>query len=226
MAHENLRWGRRNSVSTQLFAANPVNEFSRLIEPDRILKIKRDYVTDIEATPEECNALADRFDLPEISELTSSMSLRREMAGSGSVEVEGTISAIVTRICVRTNEPFVVEESIPLFSIVRPVTPISKIVSQQRELEEQFGLDETRKSRKSSYRPQDRNLDDMDVMELQRILQQDISSEDDVLMEDEAIYTTDGTLDVGELVAQLFYLSLDPYPKKPGSDPVQASISG
>lgn len=210
------------------FSKRPENEFSRLVEPDRILKIKRDYLTDIVATPEECQALADRFDLPNIAALKASLSMRREMAGSGGIEVEGTVIGTVTRICVRTNEAFVMENlEMPLYSIVRPITPISTLVAKQRELEEQFGgFEDEKKSRKKNYRPQDRNVDEMDIMELQRLLQTDISSEDDVLMEDEAIYTTDGMLDVGELVAQLFWLSLDPYPKKPGSDPVSASISG
>jgi hypothetical protein len=50
--------------------------------------------------------------------------------------------------------------------------------------------------------------------------------EDASLMEDEAIYCVNGALDVGELVAQLFWLQLDPYPKKPGTTPVQRSITG
>ena len=58
------------------------------------------------------------------------------------------------------------------------------------------------------------------------MLEYDINNEDDVLMEDESIYPIDGLLDVGELVSQLFWLKLDPYPKKPGTDPVQKSITG
>ena len=67
----------------------------------------------------------------------------------------------------------------------------------------------------------------MDVLELQKLLQDDLGNEEDVLMEDESIYsTTGGFLDVGELVAQLFWLELDPYPKKPGTGPIQRSITG
>jgi len=33
-------------------------------------------------------------------------------------------------------------------------------------------------------------------------------------------------LDMGELVSQTFWLNLDPYPKKPGSGPVEFTISG
>jgi hypothetical protein len=64
-------------------------------------------------------------------------------------------------------------------------------------------------------------------VELQNILD-DIEGEyDDLLVEDESIYSLlTGTLDVGELVAQSFWLNLDPYPKKPGSGPIEISISG
>lgn len=67
-------------------------------------------------------------------------------------------------------------------------------------------------------------LQQMDIMEIQKLLQ-DIDVEDDV-MEDEAIYSADGILDIGELVAQMFWLKLDPYPRKPGSNFVQKSITG
>jgi hypothetical protein len=50
-----------------------------------------------------------------------------------------------------------------------------------------------------------------------------ISDEDDMLMEDGMIYPWDGALDVGE---QLFFLKMDPYPKKPGSDFTSFTITG
>lgn len=47
------------------------------------------------------------------------------------------------------------------------------------------------------------------------------------LVEDESIYSlSTGKLDVGELVAQTFWLQLDPYPKKPGTGPIEISITG
>ena len=54
---------------------------------------------------------------------------------------------------------------------------------------------------------------------------QDFNFEDDVV-EDESVFASDGILDIGELVAQMFRLKLDPYPKKPGSEPVRYSITG
>ena len=63
---------------------------------------------------------------------------------------------------------------------------------------------------------------------LQQLLQDDDDDDElaDVLMEDQAIYPVGGQMDLGELVAQLFWLQLDPYPKKPGTQPVRRSISG
>jgi hypothetical protein len=72
----------------------------------------------------------------------------------------------------------------------------------------------------------------MDVADLQSLLQ-DAEIDDTfdssaaaTLMEDEAIYSTTSLLDVGELISQLFWLQLDPYPRKEGSGPVQFSITG
>ena len=42
------------------------------------------------------------------------------------------------------------------------------------------------------------------------------------IVEDLAIFSSvTGILDVGELIAQSFWLQLDPFPKKPGTRPVQ-----
>lgn len=120
----------------------PMNEFSRTVPPDMVLKLhekqhqrhhstqqQRQYTVDIEATQEECTALAKRFQLNDISKLYSHLSLRPEgsngggstsSSGSGIV-VEGTVSASVTQTCVRTNENFNIDLEFPLFSIVRPV---------------------------------------------------------------------------------------------------------
>lgn len=54
---------------------------------------------------------------------------------------------------------------------------------------------------------------------------QEFDVEEDVV-EDEAVLGPDGYIDIGELVAQLFRLKLDPYPKKPGSKPINLSFSG
>ena len=45
------------------------------------------------------------------------------------------------------------------------------------------------------------------------------------IVEDLAIFSSvTGILDVGELIAQSFWLQLDPFPKKPGTRPVQMEL--
>ena len=237
--------GQRQSCFNTVLQANnskknlpieiPPNEFSRTLQPDRILKTKRGgsgYALTIAADETERKALALRFDLSEIAILSADLQLRpnligAKLAGGSGVEVEGTCKATVTQRCVRTNEDFQVDLEFPLYCIVRPVLPMSQLSSQyEDEQDDSPRRKQGPTTRKSSYRPQGRNIDEMDVMELQRMFQFDISDDDDVLMEDEAIYCIDGLMDVGELVSQLFWLKLDPYPKKPGTDPVQRSITG
>lgn len=208
------------------------NEFSRTVQPERILKARRDYNLEVEASAAERGALATRFDLTDVHALQASLVLRPEGLRASGVEVEGTISASVTQTCVRTNERFQVNVEFPLECIVRPVRPLShKNAADQQST----GMRESRssqastrnKKKKSSHRPQDRSIEAMDLLQLQQLLVDDeMTSNDAVLMEDEAIYSTEGLLDVGELVSQLFWLQLDPYPKKPGSKPIQTSITG
>ena len=214
--------GPRRSSSLHA-AAPPQNEFSRTVDPERVLRNKRDYVCTIQATDQECQALATRFDLPDLKSLSASLVLRGSRRTGDDIQVQGTLTATVTRTCVRTNQAFTQELSEqPLVALVRPVTPLSTLLA----LEETTRPPPNSNKKSSSRRANTVDPEDMDLMQLQRMLQQDIRSEDDdVLMEDEAIYATGGMLDIGELVAQLFWLSLDPYPKKPGTDPVQASIS-
>jgi hypothetical protein len=217
-------------TAIHVISPSNLNEFSRRVDPERI-RSRRDYALEIIATEVECQALASRFDLPDIQSLTAVLLLRPDGSRSDGVQVEGNITATITRACVRTGEYFVLPGmEVPLYSVVRPVTPIATVMSMEKAAftnsPKTTGGGKA-KQRKATYKPPDRNLDDMDIMQLQRLLQTDFSSEDDdVLMQDEAIYATDGMIDVGELVAQLFWLSLDRYPKKPGTDPVRASISG
>jgi len=226
---------RQRSSSTRFYAKRnaavpPQNEFSRTLRPERILKqsgsqTQRGYETTVTAEPSECEALATRFDLSEISSLAADLSLRPTHQRSTSVQVEGTCRATVTQRCVRTNEDFQVNLEFPLFCVVRPVVPLSEQLPGDIR-EEKYRKTEPRGGQTTSYRPDSTNLDEMDVLELQKMLQMDLSEEEDVLVEDESIYATDGLLDVGELVAQLFWLELDPYPKKPGTGPIQRSITG
>lgn len=209
------------------------NEFSRRIETDKILKTAsgnrrrtRDYRLTITADEDECEKLAKRFDLTKLSSLEANISLRPSKqystnSGFMTVYVEGTIEASVTQTCVRTNENFEVDVEFPLESIVKPVAT-------------NFILDENDEDTNSYNKPKmDRNLKSRDlkslndIMELQNAINQMEDEDEDILVEDESIYSlVSGVLDVGELVAQSFWLNLDPYPKKPGSGPVEMSISG
>uniref|UniRef100_A0A7S1CY52 Uncharacterized protein n=1 Tax=Cyclophora tenuis TaxID=216820 RepID=A0A7S1CY52_CYCTE len=171
--------------------------------------------------------------------------------GNLGVEVEGTVSACVTQTCVRTGETFQVDLEFPLYAITRPVTSFSSSSNNAAAADDDGDYDDwgagrgsdedfynsdsssnsrpnnnnnNNKRNKNSVRAPERNIDEMDVVALQKLLQN--VDEEDSVIEDEGIYTMDGTLDVGELVAQLFWLKLDPLPKKPGSDPVFMSISG
>ena len=223
-------------------AVPPPNELSRTLQPERILRTgsrrNSGYQASFKAEPSECQALANRFDLSEISSLAAELTLRPGSSGnryysaaisssasSASVLVEGTCRATVTQRCVRTNEDFQIDLEFPLHCVVRPVVASTETLGTE---ESSNGRTDPRGGRSNDYRPDLANnyLDGMDVLELQRMLQADLSAEDDVLMEDEAIYTVGGLLDVGELVAQLFWLELDPYPKKPGTGPIQRSITG
>lgn len=217
------------------------NEFSRTYRVDRILgggPRQRDYMIEVEAKEDELQNLATRFDLRDLFRLQAEVALRRERMSEGKapgVEVEGTIKARVTQQCVRTGEVFDVGVEFPLYCIVRPLALSSGPEEEELPPElleyEQKENKKRNKNKRGEKRLNKENggvktqaLQQMDIMEIQKLLQ-DIDVEDDV-MEDEAIYSADGILDIGELVAQMFWLKLDPYPRKPGSNFVQKSITG
>ena len=146
------------------------------------------------------------------------------------VEVEGTVIAAVTQTCVRTNENFNVDLEFPVFAVVRPIASLSDDTEEDDLSELEGYFEEERRSKKKNKKDSkavphaERNMNEMDMAELQRLLQ-DFDLDDDVL-EDENIYSMDGVIDIGELVSQILYLQLDPYPKKPGTYPIRTSITG
>lgn len=75
-----------------------VAEFSRLIAVEGIAPDKVRKET-IEATPQECAALAKRFDLRELSGLKADIKIRR-VEGGDVVRLEGHFSAEVVQTCV------------------------------------------------------------------------------------------------------------------------------
>lgn len=218
---------------TECFASN---EFSRLLDPERVLKLassssnnrnRREYPMNVEASPEECQALATRFDLPALGPLQAD-GVVRPASGTSGVEVEGSIRATLTQRCVRTNEDSSVNVEFPLYAIVRPTVPLHVAAAPMDEPGEEdlyAALGDKSPPRRNKAPP---NLENLNVFQLQQLMQ-DFDEDDelaDVLMEDQAIYPVGGKMDIGELVAQLFWLQLDPYPKKPGSEPVRRTISG
>ena len=226
----------------------PENEFSRRFRTDTVLpggRTARDYRVSIEANEEERAALAARFRLSEIARLEANVVLRRDKSGSAydtdDIHMDGTVLATVTQKCVRTNEDFDVNLEFDVNAAVRPV--------QSTETNDDADMEEIERAlassgagggggggggkrrnkrggggkRDKSIRT-DRSIDDVGMKALQDMLQE-FDVEEDVV-EDGAVLGSDGYIDVGELVAQLFRLKLDPYPKKPGSKPINLSFSG
>jgi len=213
------------------------NEFSRPLDTDRILRTTsgkqrrsyRDYQTTIEASSDECIQLAKRFELKNLESLKADifLSLPAHHNGRGgdalTVQVEGSILATLTQTCVRTNDDFEVTVEFPINAIVRPVS--SNFESEDKVSDEIPQIKKKKKNKTTT-----RNDRSYDMLELQQMIGRqmdefDFTAED--IIEDEAIYSAaSGILDVGELVAQAFWLNLDPYPKKPGSGPVEFTISG
>jgi hypothetical protein len=214
----------------------PANEFSRSYRIEGILSgghNQRGYSVKIAASNEELEKLASRFELNHIYQLEAEVMLRREQLSSSStnprVQVEGMINARLDQVCVRTGEIFDVNVEFPLFAIVRPMLPLGEKNRVDNIPSEVMSYAKDQKgNKKNTNKKRDRiktqNINDMDMGELQKLLQ-DFDVNDDVI-EDDAIYSIDGVLDLGELVSQLFWLKLDPYPKKPGSNPIWTSISG
>lgn len=80
----------------------PQAEFSRPVPVDGLGE--DEVVKRIEATAEECQALARRFDLLALGQLSASVRLRR-LPGRALVRVTGRFEAQVTQACVITLEP-------------------------------------------------------------------------------------------------------------------------
>ncbi len=78
------------------------NEFSRRYPVDKIQA--RTQALKLKAKPEECEAIAKRFNLIELDGFTATLQL--EPKGKGSLlEVQGTLKANVVQPCIITAEP-------------------------------------------------------------------------------------------------------------------------
>mmetsp|Transcript_22718 Transcript_22718/g.53649 ORF Transcript_22718/g.53649 Transcript_22718/m.53649 type:complete len:311 (-) Transcript_22718:46-978(-) len=222
------------------------NEFSRTLQfygngaPVR----KRPLDLSISATQTERDALAKRFRLSEIASLSADLTVQPAIGisssadGGNHIEAIGKVAARVTQNCVRTNDEFEVDLEfnfdIVLKAMSAPMDPGSNegelSAGEQAALEAASSLGSGRRLNKKGNRRKgvrggesSKDLDDMGMKQLQDILQ-DFEVTDDIL-EDEACFCTDGIVDVGEIVSQIFRSNLDPYPKKPGSDPVSYTFT-
>ncbi len=168
------------------------------------------------------------------------------------VEARGTVMAQVTQNCVRTNEEFDVDLEFSFDTVFRAMESTSLSANRVGKGSESQTLSDgelaaleaaadlnnvsARKNRTGkkqrggkkgvkglSGSQSSRDLDSMGMKELQDILM-DYEVTDEII-EDETCFCTDGIVDAGEIVAQMFRSKLDPYPKKPGSDPVSYSFT-
>jgi hypothetical protein len=166
------------------------------------------------------------------------------------IEVRGTVSTKVKQTCVRTNEDFDVDMEFNFDTTLKAMASTTsssgsvnsgssgggggyssgelEALAAAAQFESRRGgggggkrnnrKQTTVKTVKGSQKGQD-----VDIKELQNILTGYEVTND--IIEDESCFCTDGIVDVGEIVSQMFRSKLDPYPKKPGSDPVKYTFT-
>lgn len=215
----------------------------------------------ITASPEERQALANRFRLTKITSLTADLVVQPALGGGNNafegggrggvtyngecIEARGTVCAQVTQACVRTNEEFDVNLEFSFEIVLRAMSTSSNSASDSNSSltsqdvaalsAAQIGEGKSSSSQSKSRAGKNqrgggvkgvrggretstKDLGDKKMKELQDIfMEYEVTDE---IIEDESCFCTDGIVDCGEIVAQMFRSKLDPYPKKPGSDPV------
>lgn len=179
----------------------------------------------------------------------------RNVEDSECIEAKGTVCAQVTQTCVRTNEDFDVTLEFSFDTVLKAMSSTtgnsggssanaagsndneSLSLGELAALEAASKLDggggggRQRKNKKGGTKKRgvkgvrggQQSIDDMGMNQLKDILMEyEVTDE---IIEDEACFCNDGIVDCGEIVAQMFRSKLDPYPKKPGSDPVSYSFT-
>jgi len=169
------------------------------------------------------------------------------------LEVEGTIASHLTQTCVRTNEQFEADVEFPIYALVKPMS-MEALMKGDGMAYYNMNADEDstssshnkkknnkkkKKQKRAKLAQSSRQVHSLqDVFDLQAAIEASEAMESNdggisrvdesaALVEDESIYSSEtGILDIGELVAQTFWLQLDPYPKKPGTGPIELEISG
>jgi len=164
--------------------------------------------------------------------------------GIDCIEAKGTVCAQVTQTCVRSNEEFDVSLEFVFDTVIRAMASSSSGSSSSEDdplsAGEAAALDAASKLTSGGPRKKkgankqrgvkgirggqsSKDLDSVGMKDLQDILMEyEVTDE---IIEDESCFCTDGIVDCGEIVAQMFRSKLDPYPKKPGSDPVSYSFT-
>jgi len=163
--------------------------------------------------------------------------------GGEVIQAIGTVNAQVSQMCVRTNEEFDVNLEFSFSTVLKAMSsnyanggssaepddaePLS--AGEMAALEAASRLSNNnsngggRKGKKKGgkkrgikgVRGAQQGIDDMGMKQLKDILMEyEVTDE---IIEDESCFCTDGIVDCGEVVAQMFRSKLDPYPKKPGS---------
>ena len=166
--------------------------------------------------------------------------------GDSCIQIQGTVQSTCVQTCVRTNDNFFVDKQFTLFALVRPCSfsnPISSMTSSTTTSASMvttgvsLSNSNTPTKQKNKYKQQQARMNRQQIKLVQNFMNHPTEQlpsnkmmmmmhDDDDIIEDEAILGQDGMLDVGELVAQMFRVKLDPYPKKPGTTPVTYTITG
>jgi hypothetical protein len=164
------------------------------------------------------------------------------------IEVRGTVSTQVQQTCVRTNEVFDVDLEFQFDTMLKAMAASgfhssssgsssgsAKLTSGELEaLNAAAQLSDRnmrgggkRKNKQTTVKTVkggQQSTNSVDMNELQKVLTgYEITNSD--IIEDETCFCTDGIVDVGEIVSQVFRSKLDPYPKKPGSEAVRYTFT-
>lgn len=144
----------------------------------------------IEADAAECLAIAEQIDLPAVGALAAKCRVTRLYGGR--VQVEGTLHARITQVCVVSLEPFESEISPPIAMTFAPVKP----ALSERHARQRTGRDVLRRA-----------------AEMEKAPPPVIVSEGEADPPDPIV---DGRIDLGVVAVEFLTLALDFYPKKPG----------
>jgi hypothetical protein len=221
------------------------NEFSRTIRVSKWFALgssggstkskNKSLNLSISATESERLALATRFRLANITTLEAELVVSPALGVGASdqdscIEVRGTISTQVKQTCVRTNEDFDVDLEFNFDTTLKAMAATHSAGLSMGEMEALAAASRMDRKKKGGKKQTSvktlkggSQAHEMDMKELQNILTEyEVTSD---IIEDESCFCTDGIVDVGEIVSQMFRSKLDPYPKKPGSDPVKYTFT-